>query len=67
MNTTHIDVGLARYSDWAFTSALIVLVIALLLLAVELASSRGRTPAEAELVAAGGVRADSATPGVVAP
>ncbi|MDD7811669.1 c-type cytochrome biogenesis protein CcsB [Mycobacterium sp. CSUR Q5927] len=67
MNTTHIDVGLARYSDWAFTSALIVLVIALLLLAVELAYSRARTPAEAELVAAGGVRADSATPGVVAP
>lgn len=67
MNTTHIDVGLARYSDWAFTSALIVLVIALLLLAVELAYSRSRTPAEAELVAAGGVRADSAIPGVVLP
>ena len=34
MNTSHIDIGLARYSDWAFTSAMIVLVIALLLLAV---------------------------------
>ncbi|OBH19727.1 c-type cytochrome biogenesis protein CcsB [Mycolicibacter terrae] len=67
MNTSHIDVGLARYSDWAFTSALIVLVIALLLLAVELAYSRARRPAEAELVAAGAVRADSTTPGVVAP
>lgn len=65
MNTTHIDVGLARYSDWAFTSALIVLVIAMLLLAVELAYSRARTPAEAELVGVGAVRADSATPGVV--
>jgi len=65
VNHTHIDIGLARYSDWAFTSAMIALVIALLLLAVELASSR--TPVGAELVAAGGVRADSATPGVVQP
>ncbi|MGV0624277.1 c-type cytochrome biogenesis protein CcsB [Mycolicibacter minnesotensis] len=64
MNTSHIDVGLARYSDWAFTSALIVLVIALLLLAVELAYSRTRALAESELVSVG-VRADSATPGVV--
>ncbi|MGV0700093.1 c-type cytochrome biogenesis protein CcsB [Mycolicibacter sinensis] len=67
MNSTHIDVGLARYSDWAFTSALIVLVIALLLLAVELAYSRARNSAEAELVPAGKVSADSATPGVVVP
>ncbi|OMC15013.1 c-type cytochrome biogenesis protein CcsB [Mycolicibacter heraklionensis] len=65
MNTSHIDIGLARYSDWAFTSAMVVLVLALLLLAVELASSRARTPAETELVSAGGVRSDSATPGVV--
>jgi cytochrome c-type biogenesis protein CcsB len=42
MNTEHIDIGLARYSDWAFTSSVVVLVGALLLLAVELASSRGR-------------------------
>ena len=67
MNTSHIDLVLARYSDWAFTSAMVVLVIAMLLLAVELASSRARTPAEAELVSAGGVRSDSATPGVVLP
>ncbi|WP_409428208.1 c-type cytochrome biogenesis protein CcsB [Mycobacterium sp. SMC-11] len=67
MNTSHIDIGLARYSDWAFTSAMIVLVIALLLLAVELASSRARTPAESELVSAGGVGSDSSTPGVVVP
>ncbi len=67
MNTSHIDIGLARYSDWAFTSAMVVLVIAMLLLAVELASSRGRAPADAELVTAGAVRADSATPGVVLP
>ncbi len=63
MNTVHVNVGLARYSDWAFTSALITLVIALLLLAVELAYARTR-PA-GELVAAGAVAADSATPGVV--
>lgn len=64
MNRTHIDVGLARYSDWAFTSALIVLVIALLLLAVELAYTRSRAP-ERELVPAGPIAADPATPGVV--
>ena len=54
MNTNHIDIGLARYSDWAFTSSVVVLVIALLLLAVELAYSRGRRVEERELVAAGG-------------
>ena len=42
MNTEHIDIGLARYSDWAFTSSVVVLVIALLLLAVELAYARSR-------------------------
>jgi cytochrome c-type biogenesis protein CcsB len=62
----HIDIGLARYSDWAFTSSVVVLVVALLLLAVELAYSRGRRVERRELVAAGGVAADSATPGVVA-
>jgi cytochrome c-type biogenesis protein CcsB len=72
MNTVHIDIGLARYSDWAFTSSLVVLVAALLLLAVELAYSRGRRSDERELVASGvgamqgGVTSDSATPGVVA-
>ena len=59
MNTEHIDIGLARYSDWAFTSSIIVLVAALLLLAVELAYSRGRKVEARELV---GVGADSATP-----
>ena len=42
MNTEHVDIGLARYSDWAFTSSVVVLVAALLLLAVELAYTRGR-------------------------
>ena len=65
MNTEHIDIGLARYSDWAFTSSIIVLVAALLLLAVELASSRGRKVEARELVAAAGVSADSDRPGVV--
>jgi cytochrome c-type biogenesis protein CcsB len=54
VNTDHIDIGLARYSDWAFTSSVVVLVIALLLLAVELAYSRGRRVEHRELVAAGG-------------
>ncbi len=76
MNTEHIDIGLARYSDWAFTSSVVVLVIALLFLAVELAFARTRKVADRELVgaarsatsnsAAGTVTADSATPGVVA-
>lgn len=28
MNTLHVNVGLARYSDWAFTSAVVALVVA---------------------------------------
>jgi cytochrome c-type biogenesis protein CcsB len=67
MNTEHIDIGLARYSDWAFTSSVVVLVVALLLLAVELAYSRGRKVEQRELVTAGAatVAADSDRPGVV--
>jgi cytochrome c-type biogenesis protein CcsB len=68
MNTYDIDVGLARYSDWAFTSSTLILVAAMLLLAVELAYSRSRKVEARELVgaAAGGVAVDSARPGVVA-
>ena len=75
MNTEHVDIGLARYSDWAFTSSVVVLVVALLLLAVELAYSRGRKVETRELVGAAAaatsnvsatVGADSATPGIVA-
>jgi cytochrome c-type biogenesis protein CcsB len=66
MNTEHIDIGLARYSDWAFTSSVVLLVVALLFLAVELAYARSRKVADRELVAAGTVSADSTTPGVVA-
>jgi cytochrome c-type biogenesis protein CcsB len=70
VNTEHIDIGLARYSDWAFTSSVVVLVGALLLLAVELAYSRGRKVEARELVSAGAgatsaVSADSDRPGVV--
>jgi len=66
MNTESIDLGLARYSDWAFTASVVILVLALLLLAVELASSRSRRVADRELVAAGSVPADADRPGVVA-
>ncbi|MGZ6779902.1 MAG: c-type cytochrome biogenesis protein CcsB, partial [Mycobacterium sp.] len=66
MNTEHIDIGLARYSDWAFTSSVVVLVIALILLAVELAYTRSRKVADRELVAAGVISADNATPGLIA-
>ncbi|MGV0599630.1 c-type cytochrome biogenesis protein CcsB, partial [Mycolicibacterium pulveris] len=66
---TDIDIGLARYSDWAFTSSVLVLVGALLLLAIELAYSRSRKVEQRELVTASGpppvAPADSA-PGVVA-
>ncbi len=65
MNTEHINIGLARYSDWAFTSSVIVLVVALLFLAFELAYSRSRKVAERELVAAA-VSTDSTTPGLIA-
>jgi cytochrome c-type biogenesis protein CcsB len=65
MNTEHVDIGLARFSDWAFTSSVVVLVAALLLLAVELAYNRSRKAEARELVTAT-VAADSATPGVVA-
>ena len=64
MNTS-IDIGLARYSDWAFTASVIVLVLALLLLSVELASSRARRVEARELVPAGAVPADAQQPGVV--
>ncbi|WP_343601840.1 c-type cytochrome biogenesis protein CcsB [Mycobacterium sp.] len=64
MNTPHIHVGLARASDWAFTSAVVLLVVALLLLAAELAYARTRRP-DRPLVTAGAVGADSVTPGVV--
>jgi cytochrome c-type biogenesis protein CcsB len=66
MNTEHIDIGIARYSDWAFTSSVVVLVVALIFLAVELAYTRSRKVADRELVAAGTVSADSVTPGLVA-
>src|SRR5271165_303609 len=73
MNTVHVDIGLARYSDWAFTSAIVVLVGALMLLAVELAYNRSRKAEQRELSPAGGgryphaagVAADSAMPGIV--
>ncbi|GAB7144899.1 c-type cytochrome biogenesis protein CcsB [Mycobacterium riyadhense] len=65
MNTAHINIGLARYSDWAFTSAVVALVVALLLLAFELAYVRGRKVVDRELVLAGSVATDSTTPGIV--
>jgi cytochrome c-type biogenesis protein CcsB len=65
MNTLHVNIGLARYSDWAFTSAVVALVVALLLLAFELAYVGGRRADTRERVLAGSVAADSATPGIV--
>lgn len=65
MNTLHVNVGLARYSDWAFTSAVVALVVALLLLAVELAYVGGRRADHRAQVLAGSVAADSAGPGIV--
>ena len=65
---TDIDIGLSRYSDLAFTWSVIVLVLALLMLAVELASSRVRRVEERELVSAGPATfgsADLDRPGVV--
>src|SRR5262245_7914724 len=83
MNTLHVHVGLASNSDAAFTSAVVVLVVALLLLAVELAYVRGRraeaesprAAGDRELVSAGSGRqaaldsraTDSESPGIVLP
>jgi cytochrome c-type biogenesis protein CcsB len=64
MNTEHVDPTLARFSDWAFTSSIVVLVAALLLLAYELAYTRSRKATQRDLVTAG-VAADSVTPGIV--
>lgn len=65
MNTLHVDIGLARYSDWAFTSAVVALVVALLLLAFELAYVGARRSDHRAQVLAGAVTADSAAPGIV--
>jgi cytochrome c-type biogenesis protein CcsB len=65
MNTLHVNIGLARYSDWAFTSAVVALVVALLLLAFELAYVGARRADHRSRVLAGSVAADSATPGIV--
>ncbi|SPM33002.1 ABC-type uncharacterized transport system, permease component [Mycobacterium rhizamassiliense] len=65
MNTLHVNIGLARYSDWAFTSAVVALVVALLLLAFELAYVGARRADNRAQVLAGAVTADSAAPGIV--
>jgi cytochrome c-type biogenesis protein CcsB len=65
MNTLHVNIALARYSDWAFTSAVVALVVALLLLSVELAYAGGRRVDRRERVLAGSVGADSTVPGIV--
>ncbi|MCB0926571.1 MAG: c-type cytochrome biogenesis protein CcsB [Mycolicibacterium insubricum] len=67
MNTEHVNIGLARLSDAAFTSTIVVLVLALLLLATELAYSRSRRVTERQLVGAGApVDAAADRPGVIA-
>lgn len=53
MTTDPTDLDLARYSDLAFISSLVVLVCALVLLAVELALVRGRRVETRELSYAG--------------
>jgi cytochrome c-type biogenesis protein CcsB len=65
MNTLHVNIGLARYSDWAFTSAVVALVVALLLLAFELAYVGARRTDHRARVHAGSVASDSTTPGIV--
>ncbi|AWV48676.1 cytochrome C biogenesis protein [Mycobacterium leprae Kyoto-2] len=65
MNTLHVNIGLACYSDWAFTSAVVALVVALLLLAYELAYVGSRRLDNRTRVVPGSVAADSGTPGIV--
>jgi cytochrome c-type biogenesis protein CcsB len=61
----HVNIALARYSDWAFTSAVVALVVGLLLLAFELAYVGSRRADMRAAVLAGSVASDSSTPGVV--
>jgi cytochrome c-type biogenesis protein CcsB len=65
MNTLHVNILLARYSDWAFTSAMVALVLALLLLAFELAYVGARRADHRAAVLAGSVAVDSSVPGIV--
>jgi cytochrome c-type biogenesis protein CcsB len=67
--STEIDIGLARYSDWAFTTSVLVLMGALLLLAIELAYARSRKVETRELAAAGVAASGAVTtsPGAAAP
>src|ERR1700742_1981967 len=65
MNTVHVNIGLARYSDWAFTSAVVALVVGLLLLAFELAYVGGRRADQRAAVLAGSRRPASTLPGAV--
>ncbi|ORA61313.1 c-type cytochrome biogenesis protein CcsB [Mycobacteroides franklinii] len=69
MNSTNIDVNLAKFSDYAFTSAIVVMVGALVLLAIELAYRQSNKTAQRELVSSGGevVSADQNQPGLVVP
>ncbi|AOW93195.1 c-type cytochrome biogenesis protein CcsB [Rhodococcus sp. WMMA185] len=65
-----INETLAQYSDWAFQSAFAVLLLALILLIVQYASTRAQAVQEKELVSVGtaGTSADAAdVPGRVAP
>ena len=64
MNAVGTRVSLALYSDWAYTSAMVGLVLALLVLAATFANSRSR--ALDRSMAPVGVAIDSACPGVVA-
>ncbi|WP_100470232.1 c-type cytochrome biogenesis protein CcsB [Mycobacteroides abscessus] len=69
MNSTNIDVNLAKFSDYAFTSAIVVMVGALVLLAIELAYRQSDRAAQRELVSSGGdvVAAGENRPGLVVP
>ncbi|MBV6761543.1 c-type cytochrome biogenesis protein CcsB [Rhodococcus opacus] len=55
---------LAQYSDWAFRSAFTVLVLALVLLIVQYASTRAQAVQDRELVSAGSGARSSEAPGV---
>lgn len=60
-----IDETLARYSDFAFKSAIVVYALVLILLIVQYASARAKQVVERELVGAGGPAPDPAVPGRV--
>lgn len=67
MRIGQVDYGLSRLSDWAFTTSVLILLAAMLLLCIELAYRRSRSDFRLPIATTPTVAADSMAVGVVAP